>query len=478
MNSNTQPPDEASRPQGSVSGGLLDGLLCGPDGALDRWLRVVWGIAVAARLTLPNALDDARVGIHLTLAVFAVGIVFFGGRLFYAGALLMLLLELLSGRDWLTQTMVMVFAAGLGVVFSQRNAPRAADALRWGTSRVVVLTYVFAVFHKLNRDFLNPVYSCATHGWRRLDEALFVELGEPSWAYATAPSTTIAVEAAIAIALLWRPRVALAVAPLFHIPLTLAIEPAFPFVMALGWVAAFAPEDRQALLTAARRYGVSVALVFVASTLAFAWLTTPDPAWLDAIKCGAMLAVSFLATASLWPAGLGATPKFIRGRLQAGAAVGVCLFAGNAATPYFGTQFQHTSAMLSNLRIDEGCWNHLVVPEWVRRIDPYIRIDEVSIGRADLAAADTFVETEALVLNTLWSSTALRSMRRNWCNERTRPIVLRGTFAGEPVHIDDLCNDAEVLPRGPGAYGGEGMFDSYLRLQKNLLRGCPNACVH
>ena len=43
-------------------------------------------------------------------------------------------------------------------------------------------------------------------------------------------------------------------------------------------------------------------------------------------------------------------------------------------TPYVGIQFQHTAAMLSNLRVDNGCHNSLLFPSsWIGQ-DTYLRI--------------------------------------------------------------------------------------------------------
>ena len=52
----------------------------------------------------------------------------------------------------------------------------------------------------------------------------------------------------------------------------------------------------------------------------------------------------------------------------------------NGLTPYLGVQYQHAGAMVSNLRIDRGCWNHVFVPESGPLTDDYIRVDEVYFG--------------------------------------------------------------------------------------------------
>ena len=113
----------------------------------------------------------------------------------------------------------------------------------------------------------------------------------------------------------------------------------------------------------------------------------------------------------------------------------------NAFTPYLGLQFHHAAAMLSNLRIDRGCWNHLLVPEAVRLRDPYVRIDD---------AANEELES------TLWHPAQLRAWLDEHCDE---PILV--TVDGERV---DACT-LELQ-------GRSGLF------QTNLQRQCPQQCIH
>ena len=53
----------------------------------------------------------------------------------------------------------------------------------------------------------------------------------------------------------------------------------------------------------------------------------------------------------------------------------------NGLTPYFGIQFHHAAAMLSNLRIDDGCHNSFVFPASMRLSDPYVRIDRIGFAQ-------------------------------------------------------------------------------------------------
>jgi hypothetical protein len=128
--------------------------------------------------------------------------------------------------------------------------------------------------------------------------------------------------------------------------------------------------------------------------------------------------------------------------------------------------------MVSNLRIDKGCWNHVVVPEQVRLTDDYIRVDEVYFG-----APGRNDEYEDIVVRQLWSPPQIRQMRRNWCHPDARPFYLRGEFRGRDFLIEDLC-DGKPLPFEDAGMFGVEVFGDYLRFQKNLERECPQACIH
>jgi hypothetical protein len=153
------------------------------------------------------------------------------------------------------------------------------------------------------------------------------------------------------------------------------------------------------------------------------------------------------------------------------------IFVAMSFTPYLGTQMQHTGAMLSNLRIDEPCWNHLVFTESVFG-DPYIRVVEASIADDPDNLVTKYRQKELLLEARLWSSPQFEQMRRNWCAERMRPIFIRGTQFGELFEIADLCDHSIALPRDRGVFGGRAWFSDYLRLQKNLPQTCNMRCLH
>jgi len=53
-------------------------------------------------------------------------------------------------------------------------------------------------------------------------------------------------------------------------------------------------------------------------------------------------------------------------------------------TPYLGLKFEYSFAMLSNLRVDDARWNHVLVPKWVRltAYDSFIHLERFEQGAA------------------------------------------------------------------------------------------------
>jgi hypothetical protein len=467
-------------------------VLRGPrDGAIG-WLLVAWGLAVLARLTLAQTAQGSWLVPSLLLVCGAIGLLVWGGRLFWLMSALGLAIPLFFLRDWLTQTVIMLAIALVGLATSRepeggRNDTPAGRghlvcaAAGWLT----VVTYLLAAFHKLNRDFFDPGVSCANDTIAQLDGFFpSVDLSVLDPLAPWLPHIAVGFELAVALALAFRPRLGFVLGLLFHIPLTLVLAPAFVFVMLVGYAGRLTEADRQALSRSARRRWRGLA-AGGAGLVALMWWAGGGPP--EAVLAAKQLLLVYLlvwATLTLLAEGWGGawSGRARLRRRQRVALAGLLLaFLANGLTPYLGTQFQHTGAMLSNLRIDPGCWNHLLMPERLRRADNYLRVDEASLGgdqEGRTAAGGRFPETERLLRERLWSVTQLRQMRRNWCDERTRPIALRGSYRGRPFVIDDLCDSQQPLPDAMGVWGGPALFPDYLRFQKNLSRRCPQACIH
>ncbi len=397
----------------------------------------------------------------------------------WALAALGALLPLFVGQDQLTQSVLLFAMATAGgvatavagwrrVYHQDSDAPqRCAVAMARFFQGTTVLTYAMAAFHKSNRDFLDPQWSCAVYGMEKLQNYWHTS-PFPQWLLDFSPHATLMTEGGIAILLLvGLRRWAWVLAVAFHIPLTLTMAPAFAFVMLIGH-SAFATEDDLNLLRGGlRRFGPGSALAGVLLTAASLWAHQGLPEWTMIPREWLLwTALCYLPLAlPLWRRG-SPQPKASGHRWKMTVAAGLTLLTLHAMTPYTGLQFHHTAAMLSNLRIDPGCWNSFLVPERVRVLDDYVRID-----RAHLIAPGKIPHYEDYFERHLWSPRLLRYVRGNWCKPSVRPIHLEGTWRGQHFVIDDLCSD-DPLPVGAQ------WLDGMARFQKFLERRCPQACIH
>jgi len=460
---------------------------------------VVWCFVVASACHLWLA-DAWQLEWLFADLLYLAGLGFLVWRGAFAGWVLSalgLLVPLLFHRDQLTQSLYLLLVASGGAAATGRAAWRVvvggeplpdggdegpSESLR-GFLRTVqwlaILVYAFAFFHKLNAEFLDPHYSCAIYGLGEVTDYWNLPAIEMSAQVGVAvPVAILLAEGGIAaLHLLRYRRIAWTLAVAFHIFLTFTMAPAFVFVMAVGHAAFVTREDLEAFRETLERRGpvlmVAAAVVTVASLRQHGALPEYTMIPREFLLWGvlALLLTAFPPwTKRAWtrcPVDR-PTSGFARAMPPAFA----LLFTMNCVTPYLGWQYQHTAAMVSNLRIDRGCWNHLVVPESLRRQDPYIRFEDVYFGEPGRDP-----EYEQVVLEQLWSPPQIRQMRRNWCSPENRPFYLAGTYNGEPFEIEDVCA-GEPLPFGEFRVFGVAIFGDFLRFQKNLMRGCPQTCIH
>ncbi len=422
---------------------------------LAPWARV-FALGSLLHVTLPDFQQSGWFAPGVLECVGALWLLFRPSPLAFGACAVSTLWTLLVLRDVLTQSALLTVFAGIGV----------AGCLGWrgalhGARLVTAGTYGLAAFHKLNTAFFDPTFSCANHAWAQVVErtpALALLPVHPD----ALPFMALGIELLLAAAI-WRgSRWMWPLGLLFHLPLTVTLAPAFAGVMFIGYAAAVSARDWVRLRRFARRRWPSMLVAGLAlGALDVILLGGPLDlvSTLKVVGAGALL----LWTASLLPLPPG--PRPIAGR--AARWLGIAWLA-HGLTPYVGVQYQHTAAMLSNLRIDAGCHNSLVVPEALVGVDPYVRIDHASIG--DGARPERARRIE----RTLWNIAALHTMRRNWCIPELRPIHYRGTWRGRPFEIADLCAD-DWLDALPGAARWPAGFQ---RFQKNLARECPAACVH
>lgn len=350
---------------------------------------------------------------------------------------------------------------------------------------VCASTYALAAIHKLNREYFDPRYSCAVYGWDKvLDYWNLPPEILPVSVIALMPAITVGCELTIfALYAARLPRPARLISLAFHIPLTLTMAPAFAMVMLAGHASFLSQEE----ITRAReliksRKGIALGLLAALLTgvsLLLHGMPLPEVSmipkewllWFLTLLSGCLIAMLGLKSGKTNKA-LARPRHTTFARLLP--ALTALAFWGNGMTPYAGIQYQHAAAMLSNLRIDQGCWNSYLFPESVRLRDDYIRID-----RAYFNTPGAIPDYEAIVTSQLWSPPQLRQMQRNWCKPSARPFYIEGTWRGEVFEIKDLCALAhDELPfEGAGAFGIE-LFPNALRFQKNLERTCPQKCIH
>lgn len=452
-------------------------LLAAPDERLWRAMARAYALACLCHLLIADAWQLSWLAADLVLLSGALILVWRACALGYLLALPGLLYPLLFLRDQLTQSVLLaLFAASAALaLLLPRTSWRQARA-SWRL--ITTSTYTVATLHKLNRDFFDPQVSCATYGF---DEVLRYWQLPPAWltdhaALATAlPYVIVLTEASIALLYLLRlRRLNWLLILLFHLPLTLVMAPAFVFVMLAGHSAFLEESDldhARAWLLAPRRAAGLLLVASLATALSL-WRASVLPEWSmwpRELLIWLLIALCLTFGAAI----LARAPRQARALHGLPIAMGF-LFWINALSPYSGRQYQHAGAMLSNLRIDAGCWNSLILPEAARSTDDYIRVDEVYFGEPGRDP-----EYEAVLRDHLWSPPQLRQMQRNWCAPSRRPFALRGTWRGAPLHIEDLCSaPPEALPFSADGIFGVELFPDALRFQKNLARACPQRCIH
>lgn len=408
-------------------------------GLRPRLYSRLFAVGCFFHLTLPDAHQLAWLVPNLSLAVGALWLLAKPptGRLFPAPWLLCalgVLGPLLFAGDQLTQSVFLLVQCA--VMLSARGDPsRAAPAMRGCT----VAFYAIAAFHKLNSDFFDASVSCATGGVRLLGENWSVALPDLGAGW---PILFIVVELGVAVLWVARPALAVVLASAMHLPLTIVFAPAFAWVMIPAWVWFFDDETLSHQVTTFRDkrvLGVGSLLGVISAAFYFRDHWVPYPFWqLNELALWIVLVGSVRALWTRPGVGRGAWGDAPLGWR----AVFVLALVLNATTPYLGLQFHHAGAMLSNLRIDRGCWNHLIVPEEVRLRDPYLRIDD---------ARDDELES------TLWHPAQLRDWLAEHCEGEPMPVTLDGERL-----------DACALELS----GSSGLF------QTNLQRECPQRCIH
>lgn len=284
---------------------------------------------------------------------------------------------------------------------------------RWAA----LTTLFFAGFHKLNADFFTSAVSC---------EQIVKQYAIRNWSLPglefifkqTSPAFVILVESALPILLLlFCRRLGILTVVLFYggIALTDAlvvtlciIFPALAFLEEEDWKTLKAGWQKPALA-----WGV---LLLAWLPFSAAYYQGPRP-WLQPALYQSVLLLIFTLVAWLIGRDLqqawqqkstGENPGLLRQGLAAlgwsrPALLSKTLPGGliilawsallilNGFSPYLGLKFNYSFAMLSNLRVDDARWNHLLMPKWVRLTahDGYIHVllAETQTASADILTA-------------------------------------------------------------------------------------------
>ncbi|MBO6934618.1 MAG: hypothetical protein JJ863_06580 [Deltaproteobacteria bacterium] len=433
-----------------------------------RLFARTWAVAALFHLTLPDVRHLEWLVPDLLLGLSAVALLVrpvapprrLGWALWLAG-LAGLVWPLLLLGDQLTQSVHLSVMAGAVLICARGSDDRAhAWTVRWAT----IAVYGIAAFHKLNRDFLNGDVSCAAGGVKLLGENWGWTFGpspiDPYW-----PFLFLAAELGLVLLFRLRPRWAIPIALTMHVPLTIVFAPAFAWVMVAGYPCFFDDEGIERLGARLRArwlwvVGVGGTLAAIDATLYFQDHWIGYPAW-QISEAGVWLLWA-AAWVALGPWSDVAVQGWRDARAKQTGALLLAAFALNALTPYLGLQVHHTAAMLSNVRIDEGCWNHLIVPEAIRLRDPYVRIDHADPA-ASARGRDELIDH---LHDRLWPPHALHESIRDACRHGAAPLALEGRYGGRPFQTPNACTDLPVPPGHPGLF------------QTNLTRDCPQRCIH
>jgi hypothetical protein len=261
------------------------------------------------------------------------------------------------------------------------------------------------------------------------------------------------------------------IALVMHLPLTIVFAPAFAIVALSGWLCALDDDDLRALRQTWRAHkklvlGVGLGLAALSMALYFrehwvfypAWQLTEVVLWVAL----ALWALTCMTSLPHWGRSFGAFRVGLGPRRSVPIALGV-LWVGWVLTPYLGLNMHHAGAMLSNVRIDHGCWNSVVMPEAMRLEDPYVRVTGVESD--DLAAR---AEAADLV-GSLYVPSELHCALQPVCAQAHAAVRVVGSFHAASLILEDACRDWPFT---------DPLLPGYARFRTSITGTCRQVCVH
>ncbi|HEV7500726.1 MAG TPA: hypothetical protein VGQ33_12015, partial [Vicinamibacteria bacterium] len=363
---------------------------------------------------------------------------------------------------------VTVLVAAGAVWRRPREGPLPPDALFDAFAPVVrvevLLLYAFAILHKLNRGYFDPVWSCA------------VALAPDGVPPGAAIAGSLAAEAGIVL-LLVLPRTRLlgiALGAAFHIYLGSGHFDDFSAMLAALYVL-FAPPDLVARAAeGARRLGLPRAPVFAPRALA------------GVMAAAAVLAVGYgHATAravfgALWiPYSVGLLGIFLLASAQRPAAAAPAapaparvprllwvmpgVVALNGLCPYLGLKTEDSFAMFSNLHTEGGVTNHYLIPAaW--QIAPFER-DLVTVKSSSDPSLESLVGWRTPYLR-------LRGSVSGLAGAGAHDLRLTYERGGRTVRLARAEEDPDLSRPLPWA------VHKFMPFRLVPLAGVPDICQH
>ena len=292
----------------------------------------------------------------------------------------------MSGLVSLTLLTTLATSASAGLDFS-RWRERFVPALRG----VLIVVYIYGVFHKINADFFDPEISCGIDLYRTLAEEYLTFLPVSTAASWFSIIGTLVVETAIPVLLLWprtrRYGVVLGVG--FHFFLGFVPYSVYYnfssalFALFFLWVSPttldrVVANDRLWARLAAWRWPLTLAFLLVLACGALQvgggkglWRHLYRVPW--AVYGSSCLYLAFATlrhgtTQSEVDAATPVGPRWVW--------VFPLLFLLNGASPYLGLKTETSLAMYSNLRTEGGISNHLIIRG---SLDPFDRTRDIVV---------------------------------------------------------------------------------------------------
>lgn len=359
------------------------------------------------------------------------------------------------------------------------------ESLSWWLRALLLTTLLFATFHKINADFLDPAVSCTN-----LSSRLAEWWPMPEGMGKVSPALVVFMEGMCPLLLLVWPRAGILYTVVFIAGMAHIGPTAFAMMVVALSLANLQPGDgvvlRRLLRPLALPYFV---LIAGGSVLSYSVFSGPQT-WIRFLFFQ-LVGVSVL----YWVGAL----LFVRGRqlrrrlrergpdalrrallprwfrrskpwqnptpaLASWLVLGLLV---NGMTPYFGVKYRFSVAMLSNLRADEDRWNHSLVPRFVflREHDPFVHVEAVDPPPPRVRNR----KQQPMVQDGLF---APHEFRARWEESRRRGhrASLRLRYLGQSRTVDDLSTDLALAELASGL--------PTRRLFQSFLDPGPQRCIH